>query len=260
MNSVVSETYREENDIFGLPQEYKGLKLYPLLLKELHFQSLFYKIFAYPKKYIKLEEIEKLSYLKYMLIAVQSVVNKEGTEMVRDLCELLGHITKENVDIVSKFDKDSEKIEDLIIKVKIGDNYYSEEDFDNIREIVLEQNGLSIEYVESYIPDLEKKLAFVNKSSDLDMKDEIFIFCCLVGMNVNEIEKYTLYQFKEHFDRISAVKHYEMYRPLEASGQITLKNGEIKHYFYHSKKRGRYDSILIPKDDFIKGNSQVFNS
>jgi hypothetical protein len=260
MNETVKTLYKEENDIFGLPQEYKGLKLYPLLLRELYFQSLFYRFFAYPKNYIKDEAIKKMSYLKYILIILQFSVNKEGTEMSDGLIALLAHITRLNVSLESKFMTGTGNINDLIIKIKIGDNYYSEEDFDNIREMVLEQNGLSIDYVESYIPDLEKKLAFINRSSELDMRDEIFIFCCLAGRTINEIEKYTLYQFKEHFDRISVVKNYEMYRPLEASGQITLKSGEIKHYFYHSKKRGRYDSILIPKDNFIKENSQMFQN
>jgi len=258
MNKIVKKNYREENDIFGSPQEYNGLKLYPLLLKELYFQQLFYNVFSQPKKYIPAPEIKNMSYLKYILFVVQAGINKDGTEIYDSITEILKHITRKDVSIQSKFISDSDKIEDIVIRIKIGENYYTEDDFDNIREIVLEQNGSSIDYVEGFIPDLEKKLSFVNRSSELDMKDEMFIFCCLIGRTINEIESYTLYQFKEHFERICVFKNFEMYKPLESSGQIKLKSGEIKHYFYHSKKGGRYDSILIPKDNFIKENSEMF--
>jgi hypothetical protein len=50
-----------------------------------------------------------------------------------------------------------------------------------------------------------------------------------------------------------------LYKPLLVSGQITLKNGgDVKNYFYHSKKGSRYESITTDADDFSARNKDAF--
>jgi hypothetical protein len=133
----------------------------------------------------------------------------------------------------------------------VGEQYFSEAEFDEIREILLEQQGTSIEYIEEYDPSLEKHLAFVRRgNSELDFSDEVFTFCTIMRLGLREVEEYTVYQFKNMLERLLTLKEYDLYQPLLVSGQITLKSGEIKHYFYHNKKEGRYSSILVDYDQF----------
>ena len=127
----------------------------------------------------------------------------------------------------------------------------------------MEQNGLGIDYIEQYNPELEEYLKALNQSyADLTLEDEIFIFCSLMRKTLNEIQEYTLYQFRKHFERILSLANYELYSPLEISGQISSKSGKkiAKDYFYHAKDSvNRYEDILIDKDEFIQSNPNLFD-
>jgi hypothetical protein len=256
MNEQVKKNYKPENNIFGLPQEFKGLKLYPILLKDLHYQEIFYKIFARPKNYLTNIEILKASYLKFIIYVLSSV---EGGDEFDDLVSLLKYITKqEEVELLIK-QNNAKGFDSFDVRIKIGDIILNETDFDDIREIVLEQNNMSIEYVEAYNPELEEHLKFLNRgSSDLDLQDQIFTLCAIMKIPLSEVVNYTLFQFNNLFERILTLKEYDLYKPLLVSGQITLKSGEIKHYLYHSRRNGRYDALFVDPEDFMKKNQEAF--
>ena len=63
---MLYEKYDTTLDIWGEPQEYRGIKFYPIKLKELKYQRLMYGLFGYPKNYIPDKTILKLSYLKFL--------------------------------------------------------------------------------------------------------------------------------------------------------------------------------------------------
>jgi len=255
MNDSIRSIYREECDIWGYPQEYKGLKIYPIKIKDIEIQNLFYRNFAYPKNYIPDKNILKMSYLKFLLYIVQRGVDAE--DKGKELLKLLKYLFREDdIEFNYKEIKDSD---DFDIVIKTGDVSITESDFEDIRAISLEQNGLSLEYVESYNPELEDKLAFINKDApNVNFADEVFTFCSMMKKTLPEIENYTIYQFRNQMEKLITLHDYDVYRPLEVSGQISIKGGQIKHYLYNSKKSsGRYDSVLISKDEFVK-KGEVF--
>ena len=104
---------------------------------------------------------------------------------------------------------------------------------------------------------VEKKLEQSIKTSKdrTTFIDEVFIFCALMSRTIEEVQNYTLFQFKNQFGHIMVLKDFDLYKPLETSGQITLPKGtEINHYLSGLKKAGRYDSILVGKDTFMETN------
>jgi hypothetical protein len=259
MKDIIKQIYNESNDIWGDSQEYKGIKFYPLKLKDSEYIKLFYKLFLYPKNHIPERRIVKESYLKFLLFEVNPEQDFEKT--VKIIIDFLKFVTKSKNIIFDYWN--NEAIEDplfaLNIKLIIDGTEFFETDFDNIREILLEQNGTWIEYIEEYNPDLEVSLRFINKSTlDLDLKDEIFTFAALLKVPINqlEIKDMTLYQLKNEIEILMRIKDYDLIKPLEVSGQIKAKNGGeiIKHYFSHIYKAGRYSSILLNKDEFMKNN------
>lgn len=268
MNSQISKIYRQTNDIFGLPQEYKGIKFYPIKIKEVDLKEKLYLLFFHPKNYIPQREIIRMSYLKFLLFVVQEAwrVENPDIDVADDLIEFLYRITKiektidnkgnKNISIERKLCPENEDVFDqIMLRLNIDGVEFSEQEFDNIREILLEQNGSSIEWVESYQPSLEKKLEFVNRSfSDTDFKDEFYSFCVLTGLLEEQAKERTLYQFKARLEREMLVKDYTIFKPKEITGQIKSKSGEelYKHYLSHIEKHGRYSSILVDKDKFIE--------
>ena len=262
MNKNVEKIYDKSNDIFALPQSYKGIEFYPIKVKQVKLKKLMYNLFAVPKNYIPEKKILKMSYIKFLFYVVQPKYNssKKEVDLQDDIIFFLKEITKkddvvyeyENVDRIKDVD---DIIEFLKINIVIDGIRFNEQEFENIREIVLEQNGSSVEYVEEYLPDLEEKLSFMTKSfAELDLKDEVYIFVSLTGLSEEEVGEKTLYQFKNRLEREILLKDYELFKPLEMSGQISSKTNEelYKHYFSHIDRLRRYHSLMVEKERFLE--------
>jgi hypothetical protein len=261
MNSIVKQYYNETNDIWGYPQKYKGIELYPLTLKDSKYIDLFYQLLLYPKNYIPDRQVIKMSYLKFLLSVIQSNIDpeKKNIDLSRNLIDFLKFITKkENIKYAYSINEDIEEpLMAINIKIIIDEVELMEMDFDNLREIILEQNGMWIEYIEDYNPGLEEKLRFINRSSNgINFKDELFVYASLMNIPMKQLEDITLYQFKNQLERLIMIMDYELIKPLEISGQIKSKDGSeiVKHYFTHSIRNGRYSSIMISENAFFKNS------
>ncbi len=259
MNNVATGYYEEGKNIWGLPQKYKDILLYPIKMKDIKYKKLFFELLIYPKNSIAIKEVIKMSYLKFLLYAMEKLV--EIKDVRENFIDFIKYITKEND--VSILEKQTKKIIDSYdafeISLKIGENIFTETDFDNIREIILEQNGLSIEYVEAYHPEFEKTLIYASRKNTLSEEDEITIMCALSGKSLLEVVEYSIYQFQKHFERLLLLEEYRLYQPLLVSGQIELKKGKIQPYSIHIGKKGRYDSILIDVDKFKDENKELIS-
>ncbi len=266
MDERLKEIYVRQNDIWGDPQIYKSVKFYPLLLKDSEYIDIFYSIFQFAKNYIPNKKILKMSYLKFMFFVIQYNINPDGTEIRDKLVKYLKYCTKsENVEYELIYPEtlgEGDFIDGITIKLRINDIEFNEQDFEIIRGIILEQNGLSIEYVESFNPELEKTLNRLSETGELKdttLEDEIFTFASLMNKTVQEIQNYTFYSFKKHLLRLMYLLDYKLINPLEISGQISSKNGNkiVKHYLTHISEQGRYDSILISADEFLNNNPDI---
>jgi regulator of sigma D len=178
------------------------------------------------------------------------------------IVEYLKYITKrdsikvENRQINVNLELD---VDNFDIRIMIDNTEISEYEFDILREIILEQNGLSIEYINQYHPELEQKLAQSMSFNNLTFEDEIFTFSILMRKSLDEIGDYTSYQLKNLMERMFVLKQFDLYKPLEVSGQIKMQGGsEIKPYLYHEESKSRYGSILVDADKFMNANKDIF--
>lgn len=261
MKDELKAIYDTGNDIFGHPQVYKTISFYPIKLKDVKYQKLFYQIFAHPKSYIANRDILRASYLKFYLYVIQPNLGIVEDNIMNDLETMIKYLTHCEKVIFTYIETGIPGFESIKIKMTIDGVDFTEIEFDNIREIVLQQNGLSIEYIEEYNPQLEETLSFVNRHSSIEFEDEIFTYSVLMKVPLSDIEEYSLYQFRMSFEKLLTLKEYDLYKPLVVSGQITLKEGEIKHYLYHSAKTGRYDSIKIElSDEWKKKTEESFKA
>lgn len=258
MNAIARRWYKPENNIWGMPQAYRGIDIYPIKIKDTEYLELFYLLMANPKNYIPDYQVVKSSYLKFLIYIVGgSLLENKNRDISEDLIKFLKYITKiDDISYSYNFPTDKKNsFETIQIYINVGDVKWSESDFDNLREIILSQNGLSIEYVESYNPSLEKNMQFLNRGSeDIDFTDEIFSFVSLLGVTINQVEDYTLFQLKKHLERLILLEKYRTISPLEISGQIKSKTGKplAEHFLSHRGDPNRYDNLLISKDDFMK--------
>jgi hypothetical protein len=256
MNNFVANIYQPDKDIFGEPQEYKGIKFYPIKINQIKLKKLLYKLFFQPKNYIPQREILKMSYFKFIIYVIQGNL---GDNASNDLIELISGITKIDKEKISikptEHPENVELFDKIMLHLYIDGIEFNELEFDNLREILIEQNGSSIEWVESFDVSLEQKMDFMNRgSSNIDLKDEIFSFCAITKMSEVEAGEKTLYQFKNRLEREMMMKDYDNFKIAELTGEVKSKSGgEIfKHYLSHIPKTNRYDTILINENTFLE--------
>lgn len=259
--------FKEENNLLGLPQNYKGINLYPIKLLDFQTSKLITMIFGKCKKEIINNLIDvkmqkkayKMSQLKLLMTFYQMQLNPNGVEVAEWIKMILGLLTKNNYEDVSiilsgevKFISASDLINDTSeIYLVINGVVFTETDFDDIREIILEQNGMSVTSIDEFHPELEIALQQTksNTRNDVTFSDDIFSFVSLLQKPVQEIENYTLYQFKKQYERLRMIEEYRALYPLEISGKIKVKQG-VPHFDSHAKEKSRYDSIMVDMKEF----------
>lgn len=261
LNDNATKYYDDSLDKWGKPQTYKGVKLYPIKLKNEKIYKRLLSLLAIPKNSYKDRDIIKASYLNFIFLILPHMTDENGNLVFEDIydnfIEVFEHVTQQQCSVEYKaIVEKPEKITDFKYYMTIGETRFTSNDFDNIREIVLEQNALPIEYVNEYIKELEDRMSMTQKGKQgATFEEELFSFCSEMKILIDELEdRYTFYQFRKHFSRVELIVEYELFKPLESSGQIKLKNGTIKHWLETIPRRGRYDSILIRKSDFEKDN------
>jgi hypothetical protein len=210
--------------------------------------KLFYTIFTYPKiAASSTKRLFKMSYLKFILQEI--FVPVESIEKYFKYCTRQENVKME---VWQKAEGEVTSLDDVDIGLNINETKFSEEEFENLREIILEQNGSDIDYINQYNPDLESSLLWTQKEYPLTFNDQIFTCASLYKKTPTEIGEWTIYQLSDLFDRAIVGKQYDIYEPLIASGKVTMKSGKLQSYLYHKQKKDRYDSILMPLEEFGK--------
>lgn len=253
--------YRPENDIWGLPQEYRGITLYPILISDKRTSALFYRYICVPKSHIQDIEILRMSYLKFITLVLPMGSGLSIDTVFDEIQELLMSVTGiDDIEMKVYKSDDISTIKGILIGIRVGDIELDESDFEVLREILLLQNGLNLRFIEDYDPTLEEKLLVKVGKEKTEDEDRILVFASLLGKTINELKDYTLYQFKHHFQRIVAIEDFRMYKPLEISSGASAKGSKIKGYYSMEKQQGRYDSILLDKDKFVQDSGLFSDS
>jgi hypothetical protein len=219
--------------------------------------SLFYKLLSYPKDSLPDKRIRKMSYLVFLYNLYFSKNGEKGIpELDNDIISFFSYILDSDDIKIFHQEKNPEipiSLDNLKITITKDDNcVITEEDFENIREIILEQNGISIEYIEEFASDLEESLLWMQRENPLTFGYQVLTIAALMDKSPSEIFDWTWYQLQDIFDRKIVDKNYNLYEPLIRTGKIEMKSGKLQSYLYHRKKRGRYDSIFMSQDEFSK--------
>jgi hypothetical protein len=145
--------------------------------------------------------------------------------------------------------------EQLILKV--NDIIISDFEFDNIKDIILRQNLLSVEHILD--PELEKRLMeaeefMSNRNKSANLEERIIAYHCVSGMKYEDIEQLTIYQFNKGLERMQLIKNFEVYTyPLIKGGS----GDKVSDWLSHIEERGRYDHVLISESEFSKLTNNI---
>ena len=173
----LEDFYVEQNDVFGMPQHYKGIPIYPIKLLDFETANLMEFFLVHDKlefvdkrtmPFDGIKQIYKNPYMKAMLYGLSyNNVSRyyEALTAFKGLLLTLFHIGQDaddDNDIIIICNTNLQNPLDifnsvLCIIVKINGNLIKleEEDLELLRQCILKQNGISLKSIEGYNADME---------------------------------------------------------------------------------------------------------
>jgi hypothetical protein len=280
--------YDEVKDEFGDPQEYKGLKIYPILLKDYqHYFSL--SLFNWNKNIYGLY-YKRMSQLKFLFF--ESLIAESQNEKSFDLTikNLLEYVFKKNIIFYFSFDSSSEKIlyeskllvsllqlskenfEKIKFWVRIfdeeSDTYIPDTNFNIIKDIITYQNcypydEIGIEDPKLY-ETLNEAMRIKNQTGEnIDLSKQMVNFAISQKMNFEDLKSLTFYQFMMGVQVLDNIYEFSYLSPLEISGQIKGKGRSQlfpHNWLKNTKRLGRYHNVVVEAKPIINKLKNDLNS
>lgn len=235
------------NHVFGKPIQYKNINLYPIkLIDSQNFYDLV-RCLLIPKNTFKDVEIIKMSYLKFLIY-----LSVEGGHpyLLGLLNGLLNMVLKtDNITF-------NENERGKIIMLINNEHEITENDFDKIKNIICEQNLITIDD-QILDPELEDKIKeareFLKKRNgkSADLEQQIVAYHCAFKMPYEEIEKLTIYQFHKGIERMNLIKTADAIQSARYSGFVTFKDeSNLPSWLSYIEEKDPNDDVLMSKDEF----------
>lgn len=242
------------------PLPYKSLTLYPVQVDMYYFFEIFSQCLLLPHLTSGDMKAVSMSYLKYLCYLGK---DKGKPEYLTCLIELLKMVLRidDNYTDSSGIQKASIDINIdkglLIVKGDIFDG----KDFDKIRAIILEQNGVEIPD-ETLSPKLVKAYnenkEFEQRHSGVKMcsfEDQINIVVAMTGYKRDEVLQMTLRSFSRLFARIDKILNYKIFSLLSPYiDKKGKKNKIVGHYAENidTTLKERIEQEMISDDAYKK--------
>lgn len=141
--------------------------------------------------------------------------------------------------------------------IQIKDGFYSSEDFDEIRKIILEQNDVEQinENIKKEVRDeldaLQSKMNKLTSSVKMcDFEEQMICLSVTTGTSLDQIKQMTIRKFKKYIARIENIMTYEIYKPAILSGFISSKDKNFPlHWMADLSSDNKYSNILVNEDE-----------
>jgi hypothetical protein len=234
--------------IWGEEVEYKGIKIYPVKVKDAEFFYDNIKCLLFEKNRIPDIRVIKLSYLDFLFALIS-----EQHELFDNLNNILKLVFK---DQRYEFTFNSGCIGLIVNGIEIG-NY----EFDNIKKIIFDENLIQVSD-ELLDPEVEQLLReadeFISQRQEkpATLEERIIALHCVSSTPLKEIREYTIYQFSKILERHAIIKNFDTY------AAILAQNGSsdsITNWLSHIEERGRYDNVMMKKEEFEKVTNDLKN-
>lgn len=237
---------------FDKSKNIKPIMIYPAIVENLFLFYHLAKVLTIDKNNIPDKDIIQMSYLEF-LIKMSTTDNK-----FMDMLNYLFAMVLKN---------DTQKLEYGFIKkknpiIRINGIIYNHKDFENIRQIICEQNLVDLPNEKIAKPILDSiELAKKLRNSKIKMgglEDQIIALSVETGIPIQDIYKMTIRKFRKMIERTDHILHYKIYLAASMSGFVEFKDKNIiKHWLTDLQKDPL--SELIPYDDFKNKLSGVIS-
>lgn len=220
-------------EIFDEPVPYKSLLIYPATVRDYLLFLDYSSCLLVDKNSIPDPNIISMNYMEFLYYAT----NEQNLYAVR-FRELLAMVLKKDrKDIWIGYDENRKPI------FKIGDDLFNNDDFDQIRSIIIEQNLLEPpdeniqKEIRDKIEEAERLKQKINNNKMAGLEDLIICVIVATGLTVDDIKKLTVRKWGKLLERINMRIDYQIFQTAKYGGFVEFKDKSFpKHWMSETKK------------------------
>ena len=245
----------ERYTIVDAPIPYKGLMIYPIRMRDYVLFNTYVQSLLFDKNEIPDVKIISMTKLEYMYHAI---ADENAPPLLLWFDRLLSLCLK-----------DDDTFEDITISVNtryirdekgkpfflIGGERYDSADFENIRELICEQNLIELPdtSISKEVRDsLEKAREYRRKlsgSKPASLEDHVISLASATGWTLEYVYDMTVRKFKKSIQRLDNLIHYKIYLSASMSGMVEFKDKSfIKHWLSDIDENDKYGDVSVDLD------------
>lgn len=255
---------------YDAPVPYKGLMIYPISVKDYAAYSSYSSCLTLDKNSVPDAKIISMSYLEYLLYMSEqrepyliwldvllSVCLRNEKEYFEDISPLFGRgtLSKEDIFILNKTlskYRTNEKGKAFLV---IGEREFSATDFEEIKNIICEQNMIDIpdENISKEVRDsLDQAKAYKEKLSGSkpgSFEDYLISLAISTNWSFEYIYNLSVRRFIKSLQRLDNLIHYKIYLGASMSGMVEFKDKSfIKHWLTSLDVDNKYSDVEVNLD------------
>jgi hypothetical protein len=233
---------------YDKPIPLKGLLVYPAKMKDyvqFHFHA---TCLTMDKNSVPDARVISMSYLAYLYHATS-----EDEPYVLMLWELLKIVLK-NENTLVKFSHDENNRAVLII----DDVVLMDSDFDELREIIILQNGLELpddniqKELREELENARRKRMEANNAKMSSLEDQMICVMISTPLHLDDIYELTIRKFVKILKRVDQKLHYQIYMSASMSGFVEFKDKSVLSHWMMDVNNDKYKDVKIDLDEMSK--------
>ena len=230
---------------FDLPIEYKGLKIYPALMKDYYEFHFLVQSIVMEKNSIPDVKIITMTYLEYLYR-----YTTKDTPYALFFMELLALVLRiDSNRIELKF---NEKVKPIFL---VDKKEYDSDDFENIKLIICEQNMVEIpdETIQKEIRDkmeeAKRLKAKMSKTKMGSLEDLVIAVLISTSFKIDDIYNLSIRKFNKIVERLDHKLHYEIYLSASMSGMVKFKDQSFIKHWLADLEQDKFAGVSIGLDE-----------
>lgn len=250
----------------GIP--YKGVKFFPVRMRDYIYFMSYAECLMLDKNSIPDVKVISMKYLEYMYYATEE--KKPYALMFRELLKLVC-FTKEE-----REERDEEG--KPVINSRVWMNYdengkpyfeingirFNSDDFDEVKNIIVEQNLLELpddsiqKGIREKMREAQELRARQSGNRIASLEDQMISVSIYSGWSLESVYGMTVRKFLKALQRADLLLHYQIYLGASMSGMVEFKDKSfIKHWLTEIVK-DRYDGLI--KESQVEGEIKKVNN
>lgn len=229
------------------------ITLYPITMKNIMEFQMYSRSITFRKdSRFGIKEIIKMTYLDFLFYAM---LHPELSELVEDTPDL-GKFFFYTINLLGLVCKDQPIDINDEGQIRINDYVINADEFDDIRRIIILQNGIDFDIDEFLNYETEKRLQKaqkdINKGNDIvTVEDYIDSLCLVLNVSEQTIMDMSIRKFWRLIKRHELHETYTIMKTGECSGMVKFKD-PIKHWMRSIEEEDKYAHLKADENE-LKG-------